>query len=52
MAQALAGMARLGGKLLSGEPLGPAREEGVYSQRDRKNFLHEKRGAERAVEML
>ncbi len=52
MSQALAGMARLGGKLLSGEPLGPAREEGYIHRGIRKNFLHEKRGAERAVEML
>lgn len=52
MAQALAGIGRLGGKLLAGEPLGPAREEGYIHRGIRKNFLHEKRGAERAVEML
>ncbi len=52
MAQALSGMARLGAKLLSGEALRPAREEGYIHRGIRKNFLHEKRGAERAVEML
>ena len=45
-------MAALAQKLLSGEPLGPARVEGYIHRGVRKNFIHEQNGAERAVEML
>ena len=52
MTAALRGMAALGLKLRSGEPMGPARVEGYIHRGIRKNFIHEKNGAERAVEML
>jgi glycine reductase len=52
MKAALEGLARIGLKLVSGEPLGPARLEGTISRGIRKNFFFEKNGAERAVEML
>ena len=52
MAAALKGIAVLSAKLLSGEKMGPAREEGYIHRGIRKNFIHEKSGAERAVEML
>ena len=52
MAAALKGIAALSAKLLSGEKMGPAREEGYIHRGIRKNFIHEKSGAERAVEML
>ena len=52
MPKDLKAMAALAQKLLSGEPLGPAREAGYIHRGIRKNFIHEKNGAERAVEML
>lgn len=52
MGKNLKSMAALALKLLSGEPLGPARVEGYIHRGVRKNFIHEKNGAERAVEML
>jgi glycine reductase len=52
MIPALQSMAALGLKLISGEPMGPARVEGYIHRGIRKNFIHEKNGAERAVEML
>ena len=52
MPKNLKAMAALAQKLLSGEPLGPAREAGYIHRGIRKNFIHEQNGAERAVEML
>ena len=52
MGKNLKSMAALALKLLSGEDLGPARVEGYIHRGVRKNFIHEKNGAERAVEML
>lgn len=52
MGKNLKSMAALALKLLSGEALGPARVEGYIHRGVRKNFIHEKNGAERAVEML
>jgi len=52
MKQALTNMARLGLKLLKGEPLGPAYEEGYIHRGIRKNFFKEKRGSLRAIDML
>lgn len=52
MEAALEGMAQLGLKLLTKKPMGPARIEGYIHRGIRKNFFHEKNGAERAVEML
>ena len=52
MGKNLKSMAALALKLLSGEPLGPARVEGYIHRGVRKNFIHEQNGAERAVEML
>ncbi len=52
MADALKGVAKLAVKIMSGEPMGPARLEGYIHRGIRKNFIHEKSGAERAVEML
>lgn len=52
MKAALEGLARIGLKLASGQPLGPARLEGTISRGIRKNFFFETNGAERAVSML
>jgi glycine reductase len=52
MTSGLRDMASLGMKLLSGESMGPARVEGYIHRGIRKNFIHEKNGAERAVEMI
>lgn len=52
MKQALPKMVELGKKLVSKEPLGTAEEEGYFSRGIRKNFFHEKNGAQRAVDML
>ena len=52
MSAALKNISDLGLKLISGEPMGPARIEGYLHRGIRKNFIHEKSGAERAVEML
>ena len=52
MKAALEGLARVGLKLATGEPMGPARLEGTISRGIRKNFFFEKNGAERAVEIL
>ena len=52
MPKNLKAMAALALKLLSGEPLGPARVEGYIHRGIRKNFIHEDNGAERAVQML
>ena len=52
MKTALEGMARVGLKLASGEPMGPARLEGTISRGIRKNFFSTTNGAERAVAML
>jgi len=45
-------MARLGLKLLKGEPFGPAYEEGYIHRGIRKNFFKDKRGSLRAIDML
>jgi len=52
MKQALSKMVELGKKLVSGETMGTAEEEGYFSRGIRKNFFHEKNGAQRAVDML
>ena len=52
MANAISAMAEIGSKLLKGEEMGPARLEGYIHRGIRKSFFHEKRGAERAIEML
>jgi glycine reductase len=52
MKQALSKMVELGEKLASGKTMGPADEEGYFSRGIRKNFYHEKNGAQRAVDML
>jgi glycine reductase len=52
MKQALSKMVELGKKLVSGEAMGTAEEEGYFSRGIRKNFFHEKNGAQRAVDML
>lgn len=52
MAEAVAKMAAFGKKLLQGEPIGPAEEEGYFPQGYRKNRLVEEIGATRAVKML
>ena len=52
MNAALTEMAKLGLKLLSKEPMGPARIEGYIHRGMRKNFFQEKSGAARAVDML
>lgn len=52
MNAALQGMARLGLKLMRGEDLRSAREEGYFPRGFRKNFYMEKKGAARALDML
>lgn len=52
MAEVAGRMAEFAKKLLRGEVVGPARVEGYFPRGVRKNFLHEKSGGERAVEML
>ena len=52
MNPALQDMARLGLKLIRGGPLQSAREEGYFPRGFRKNFRVEKRGADRALDML
>lgn len=45
-------MAKLALKILKGEPIGSASQEGYIPTGVRKNLFEEKRGSERAVEML
>lgn len=45
-------MVRLGFKLVKGEEVGPPEEEGYIMRGIRKNFFHELRGSERAIDML
>ena len=45
-------MVNLALKLLSGKPMGPAREEGYFSRGIRKCFFKPKSGAARAVDMM
>jgi glycine reductase len=45
-------LTRVAGKILRGEVLGPAAEEGTIPMGIRRNVINEKSGAERAVEML
>jgi len=52
MKQALEKMVELGKKLVSNEPLRPADEEGYFHRGIRKNYFHERNGAQRAVDML
>lgn len=52
MKKALEGMARIGRKLLKGEPIGMPSEEGYIPRCVRVNVREEKRGARRAVDML
>jgi glycine reductase len=52
MKQALPKMVELGKKLVYGEAMGTAEEEGYFSRGIRKNFFHKKNGAQRAVDML
>lgn len=52
MNPALQDMARLGLKLMREEPLHSAREEGYLPRGFRKNFRVEKRGADRALDMV
>jgi glycine reductase len=52
MQNAVAGMARLGNKLLANEPVGFPEEEGYIPRGIRINVREEKRGSRRAVDML
>lgn len=52
MRGALPSMAKLAGKLANQEPVGSPIEEGYLSRGIRKNIFAEKRGSERAIEML
>lgn len=52
MRTALPAMAKIAGKVVNGEPMGTPAEEGYLSRGIRKNVFVEKRGSERAVEML
>jgi glycine reductase len=52
MVEALQRMSRLALKLLSGEELGPASEDGYIPRGFRRQVIHPKRGCERAVDML
>ena len=52
MRTALPAMAKLAGKLANNEPVGTAAEEGYLSRGIRRNVFVEKRGSERAIEML
>lgn len=52
MRTALPAMAKLAGKLASGEPIGSPAEEGYLSRGIRKNIFAEKRGSERAIDLL
>ena len=52
MKQAVAGMARLGLKLVAGEPVGSPAEEGYLPRGIRRNVFREERGSKRAVDML
>jgi len=52
MRTALPAMAKLAGKLANNEPVGSAAEEGYLSRGIRRNVFVEKRGSERAIEML
>ena len=52
MRNAIAGMARLGGKLLRGEKIGTPEEEGYIPRGVRVNVREAKRGSRRAVDML
>lgn len=52
MRTALPAMGKLAGKLANGEPIGPPAEEGYLSRGIRRNVFVEKRGSERAIELL
>ncbi len=52
MREAVPAIAKLAKKLLTGEKLGTAQEEGLLLRGVRKNFFAEERGAKRAVDML
>ena len=52
MKKALEDMTNLARKILRGEPLRTAAEEGYFHRNRRKNFLYEENGGKRAVDML
>ncbi len=52
MRTALPAMAKLAGKLANGESVGSPGEEGYISRGIRQNVFVEKRGSERAIDML
>lgn len=52
MRTALPAMAKLAGKLANGEPIGAPAEEGYLSRGIRRNLFAEKRGSDRAIDML
>lgn len=52
MRTALPAMARLAGKLANNEPIGSPAEEGYLSRGIRRNVFADKRGSERAIDML
>lgn len=52
MRQALPAMAKLTAKILQNEPIGSPREEGYLSRGIRTNIQVDKRGSERAIDML
>ncbi len=52
MRSALPAMGKLAGKLANGEPIGPPAEEGYLSRGIRKNVFADKRGSERAIDLL
>ena len=52
MRTALPAMAKLAGKLATGQPIGPPAEEGYLSRGIRQNVFVEKRGSERAIDLL
>jgi glycine reductase len=52
MRTALPAVAKLAGKLANNEPIGSPAEEGYLSRGIRRNVFMEKRGSERAIDML
>ncbi len=52
MRTALPAMAKLAGKLATGQPIGSPAEEGYLSRGIRQNVFVEKRGSERAIDLL
>ncbi len=52
MRNAIPKVAKLGLKLAKGEEVGPPEEEGYHVRGIRVNYFHERRGTERAIDML